>query len=159
MTDTIPNGYYFDRAEFAELLLRTRFPERTERESGVLLAYCVEFIHLYDRVGFSVRVGKGLDPDPTHLPGVQANTTYSTRKRIDMLAMKGPQPVIIEVKDRVTPASLGQILTYRHLYLEEFPDALDPELVIVGRFSDPDTLRAITSAGVPVVLYAGENPP
>jgi hypothetical protein len=152
-------GYDFDATEFAELLLRKFYPEKTDRESGVLRDYLRVHLHEFDRISFSVRIGDGLPPDPAHLPGIQANTARFTKKRMDFLAWAGAQPVIGEVKERVTPSALGQIQTYRHLFREEFPDAPEPRLVVVGRTSDDDTLRALHAYGVDVYLYEGGAAP
>jgi hypothetical protein len=59
-------GYTWDEHEFALLLLRKQYPERTQGESYVIRAYLLEHIHDFDRLTFSKRVGKGLTPDPTH---------------------------------------------------------------------------------------------
>jgi hypothetical protein len=147
------NGYHFGRDDFARVLLMKFYPERTDGESAVIRDFLLDHIDEYDAVDFSVRVGEGIAPDPTHLPGVQRQTVLNSKKRIDVLAWRGPQPVIVEVKQRVTPASLGQILTYRTLWLEENPDGLDPELIVVGRTSDPDTIRSLTAHGVTVYIY------
>src|SRR5262245_8151124 len=104
------------------------YPERTDGESAVIRDFLLEHLEEFDSVDFSVRIGEGITPDPSHLPGVQRQTAFNSKKRIDVLAWRGPQPVIVEVKQRVTPASLGQILTYRNLWLEEHPDGLVPEL-------------------------------
>lgn len=148
-----PNGYHFDRGDFARVLLMKFYPERTDGESAVIRDFLLDHIDEYDSVDFSVRVGEGLTPDPTHLPGVQAQTAFNSKKRIDVLAYRGKQPVIVEVKQRITPASLGQILTYRHLWLQENPDGLVPELVVVGRTSDADTIASLTAHGVTVYVY------
>lgn len=147
------DGYEFGRDALALLLTRTYFPERTQRESAVIRDWLTEHGADYDRFAFSVRVGTGLAPDPEHLPGVQRNTVFSTRKRIDVLAWQGPQPYIIEVKERVNPAALGQLQTYRHLWMEENPDALTPRLIAIGRTSDPDTIRILNANGVDIYLY------
>lgn len=153
------NGYIFTRDQFVQMLARKWFPERTDRESRVLLAFLSRHHQDYDEIRFSVRVGEGLAPDPTHLPAVQQNTAFSTKKRIDCLARSGSHWTIIEVKERVSPASLGQIRTYRHLWLTEHPDAEDPELVVCGAFSDPDTIRALTADGITIYLYPPEESP
>jgi hypothetical protein len=147
------NGYDFSKDDLATLLLRRFYPERTDRESTVIRDFLFAHGAEFDRFSFSVRVGQGTTPDPATLPAVQKNTLFSTRKRIDMLAWRGTQPVIIEVKDNITPASLGQILTYRHLWLEENPGAPEPELVVIGRTTDNDTVRALNAAGVTVYVY------
>jgi hypothetical protein len=143
----------FNAGDFTELLLRKFYPERTDRESGVIRDFLLEHIHDYDRLQFSVRIGEGMTPNPDHLPAVQRNTVFGTQKRIDMLAWSGSQPTIVEVKERVTPASLGQILTYRQLFREDNPVAEDPIWVVIGRYSDEDTLRSLTAHGVTVFLY------
>lgn len=147
------NGYAFDQAEFARLLIMKSYPEKTDDESAVLRDYLLAHLHEFDRVQFSVRVGEGTPADPAHLEGVQRQTAFVTRKRIDMLGWKGTQLFLHEVKQRVQPSALGQIQTYAHLYLEEHPDAPEPTLVVVGRYSDPDTLRVLAANGVTVYLY------
>lgn len=149
---TIP-GYDFARADLAELLLRKFFPERTDRESGIIRDFLLARGGEFDRWSFSVRVGEGVKPDPTHLQEIQANTARFSKKRIDMIAWQGDQAFIIEVKERVSPAVLGQLQTYRHLWLEENPDAKEPKLVAIGRYSDADTLRALNAHGIDVILY------
>lgn len=146
-------GYVYDQNDFATLLLQKSFNEKTEKQSAVLRDYLLEHIHEYDRLEFNVRVGRGLTPDPSHPASTQAQTTYNTQKRIDLLAWRGRQAVIIEAKTRVDPSCLGQILTYRQLWLEDNPDVTEPELVVIGRTSDDDTLRALGAHGVTVYLY------
>src|SRR5262245_13986605 len=148
-----PNGYHFGRDDFARVLLMKFYPERTDGESAVIRDFLLDHLADYDAIDFSVRVGEGIPPDPSHLPGVQRQTTFNSRKRIDILARRGKQPIIVEVKQRVTPASLGQILTYRTLWLEANPDELEPELVVVGRSSDADTIRTLQAHGITVYLY------
>ncbi len=150
----MPQGNYdFDRGDFGLLLIRKAFPERTDGESAVIRAFLLEHLTEFDRITFGKRVGRGELPDPAHLPAIQQQTLLNTQKRIDLLAYRGRQPIVIEVKQRVTPAALGQILTYRLHLLEEMPDAPEPELVVVGRESDADTIRALTGHGVTVYLY------
>lgn len=146
-------GYTWDANEFALLLLRKQYPERTQGESFVIRAFLLEHLPEFDRLTFSKRVGKGLTPDPAHPENVRRNTTFSTQLRIDILGWQGRRPIIIEVKQRITPATLGQILTYRHHLLEEFPDALEPGLVAVGREAVDDAVTALQAHGVTVYLY------
>lgn len=151
------DGYTVNSLELARYVVAKHFPERTDRETAVILAFVAAHGDEFDTWTFAKRVGQGLAPNPEHLPAVQQNTAFSTKKRIDMLAWSGPQPTIIEVKERVTPASLGQILTYRQFFLEENPDAQEPALVVIGRYSDEDTIRALTRHGVTVYLYPLED--
>lgn len=150
-------GYEYGSADLATLLIRRAFPERTDRESTIIRDFLLARGAAYDRYEFSVRVGQGATPDPSHLPGVQAATVFNTRKRIDMIVWQGTQPTVIEVKERVSPAVLGQLRTYRHLLLEDRPDMREPALATIGRYSDDDTIRVLTAEGIDVYLYPHDD--
>lgn len=152
------NGYRFTRDDFPTLLRAARYPEQTVRQSDLIRAYFEFHLDEFDSVTFEFRVGAGVPPDPSHLPGVQAQTENVTRQRIDVLGWSGSRPTIVEAKDRVTPSALGQVLTYRLHIIKEFPDAPEPELVVIGRVSDPDTIGPLNAHGVVVYLYPDAQP-
>jgi hypothetical protein len=147
------DGYNFPADRLAELLLRRFYPERTDAESAIMRDFLLAHGGEYDGFAFSVRVGKGQPVDPAHLPGVQRATTYNTRKRIDMCLWQRGRLTIAEVKKQIGPGVLGQLRTYRQLFLEEHPEVEDVQLAAIGRFSDPDTLRVLSAEGVDVYLY------
>lgn len=149
----LTNGYTFQRDEFPALLKMQRYPEQTQAQTEVMRAYFTQHLDEFDAVTFEFRLGDGLPADPTHLPSVQKQTVYLTQQRIDILARSGSRLTIIESKSRVTPSSLGQVLSYRLLVMKEFPDAPEPELVVIGRQSDQDTIDALTAHGASVFLY------
>ena len=151
------NGYDFPDTNLATLLLRRWFPERTDRESTIIRDWLQARGRDFDRFSFSVKVGQGATADPSHLDGVQRQVAEASKKRIDVIAWQGPQPYIIEVKERVTPGALGQVQTYAHLWMEEHPDSARPRLQIIARYADDDTLRVLRSHGVDVFLYTASN--
>jgi hypothetical protein len=150
-------GYAYASSDLATLLLKRAYNEATDKQSAVMRDYLLAHGTEFDRFAFSVHVGQGLTPNPDHPPNVQKATAYSTQKRIDLVAWRGTRPVLIEAKSRVDPSCLGQILTYRQLWLEDNPDAPDPELVVIGRTSDDDTIRALQAHGITVLLYAAPS--
>lgn len=150
----IQNGYWFTAADLPSLVVQTYFPERTAGESAILRDYLQAHGGEFDRFGFSVRVGQALQPDPTHLIGVQKSTIYSSRKRLDLVGVREPLHTLIEAKRRIEPSALGQILTYRRLYVEDNPSVTATELVVIGRYSDTDTIRSLNAHGVHVYIYA-----
>jgi len=146
-------GYEFLRDQFPELLIRRFFPEKTDRESGLLKEFLARHLHKYDRVSFSVRIGEGIKPDPDHLPGIQHSTTFSSRRRIDMVLWRGEQVTICEAKDRLRHDVLGQLLSDRQLWLEERPDDAEPKLIAIGRTSDEETERILSAHGIESYIY------
>jgi hypothetical protein len=152
-------GYRYDRKDFALLMLRKFFPERTDGESWVIKAYLEAHLSEYDAITFAKRVGRGITPNPEHLAAVQQGGVFSSLLKIDILAWRGNQPVLIEVKQHVTPASLGQILTYRFHFMQEFPDAPEPELIVVGRDANEDAVTALQAHNITVYLYPNAHAP
>ena len=147
------DAYSYDALKFADLLIAKRYPERTDGESKVIRAYLMEHITEYEHLDFSVRIGTAVVPDPAHPQSVQDGAVFSSKLRIDILGWRGGGLDLIEVKQRITPASLGQILTYRHVLQRELPDAPEPRLVVVGREASPDAVDALTAHGVTVYVY------
>ena len=153
MTIDTTNGYWFTALDLPALQVQSYYPERTTNESHVIRDYLNAHGAEFDQIGFSVRVGQSLQPDPTHLIGVQKSTIYSSRKRIDVVGVKGDYVTLVEAKARVEPSALGQILTYRLLWLQDNPGARDPKLVIIGRYTDQDTQKSLNAHGVDVYIY------
>ena len=148
------DGYDYGPASFAELLIARWYPEKTDHETALLKDYLLAHLQEFDRIRFSARVGLGTPVDPTHLPGIQKMTAFSTRNKIDMIGWNGRQVTLIEAKKRVGHAVMGQLLTDRQLWVEEHPDEPEPTLVAIGRESDDDALRVLTNHGITVYLYA-----
>lgn len=147
------NGYWFTRADLPQLQIQTFYPERTGNESAVLRDFLTAHGDEYDRFGFSIRIGQSANPDPSHLIGVQRSTIWSNRKRIDLVCLSGANVTLVEAKMRIEPGALGQILTYRKLWLEDHPESADPRLIVIGRYSDQDTIRSLTAHNVTVYIY------
>lgn len=147
------NGYWFTAADLPKLQVAKYYPERTSKESDVIRDYLNAHGADFEQIGFSVRCGQALKPDPTHLIGVQKSTIYSSRKRIDVVGVFGGQVTLVEAKARIEPSALGQILTYRKLWMQDNPGVGEPRLVLIGRYSDTDTVDACTAHGVNVFIY------
>jgi hypothetical protein len=149
----IVNGYWFTLADLPKLVVQNYYPERTVGESAVIRAYLENHGGEYERFGFSVRVGQSLTPDPSHLIGVQKSMIYSSRKRVDLVGVLGNVHTLIEAKRRIEPGAIGQIQTYRLLYLEDNPDVEVGRLLLIGRYTDGDTQRSANAHGVDVLIY------
>src|SRR5215831_14050 len=146
-------GETISRQDLLPVFLGMLFPERTPRESSLIADFLQAHIHEYDRFAFSVRVGKGVPPNPDHLPGVQRQSVRNSQMRIDVMTWQGEQPFIFEVKERAIHAALGQVQTYSHLWQEDHPDAPAPILGVIARTIEPDMERVFQTNGVTVYLY------
>jgi hypothetical protein len=151
------NGYDYDRTTATELLSRLQFPEFAPRESALIGDFLTVHVSEYDRWSMSVRVGEGTPPNPDHLEGIQRAAAFSSRKRIDLIGWQGDQATLFEVKGRIVHHVLGQLITYRTLWLKENPDAREPRLAAIGRVIDPDVAPILADHGITVYLYPAED--
>ncbi len=147
------SGYTWNANEFAELLIRKSYPERTDSESALLRDYLLEHLGEFDRIEFSVRVGTPITPDPTHLEGVQRQALLNSLKRIDMVGYSGQQATLVEAKTVVSHAVMGQLLMDRQLWMQQFPDAPEPRLVAIGRRGTAQDAGVLNAHGIDVYLY------
>jgi len=61
-----------------------------------------------------------------------------TSKRIDAVAETPSNIYVIEIKDRLRPSAVGQALTYKTLYEEQFKPEKPVIATILTKLSDPD---------------------
>ena len=146
-------GYLFTESEFAELLIRRSYPERTDLESALIRDYLLEHLSEFDRVEFSVRIGEGLTPDPSHLPAVQRNAVESSKKRIDLVGWFGHLVTLVEAKTVISHAVMGQLLMDRTVWMQQHPDDVEPRLVAIGRRGTPQDIDVLRAHGIDVYLY------
>lgn len=102
-------------------------------ETAVAQQYLIAHANDYDRVELNVGLGPGLDLGPGFEPWVQKAATASTKPRADMILYSGNTPTIVEVKDRISPSVMGQLLTYWHILREDNPSLLNVYKVVAGR--------------------------
>jgi hypothetical protein len=63
---------------------------------------------------------------------------HITAKRVDAVAETDAHIYVIEIKDRLRPSAVGQALTYKYLYEEQFSPLKPVVATIVTEFGDPD---------------------
>ncbi len=146
-------GYDYTREQIPKLLELGIIPEQPRPESTVILAFLAAHGELYDRFSFSVRVGPGRPANPEHDAGVQFSTTFSSMKRLDMLAWSGQSMTLFEAKYRLSADALGKLMMYRQLLMEELPDVAEPKLVALAKYADDVILGVFSSQGIDVYLF------
>lgn len=127
---------------------RTRFPGLALREILILIAWLQKHESEYDRVEGNVRVGKGDDPGPSVPEYLRRMAILNSQKRIDAVAWKGQQALLIEVKQRAKMADVGQLLGYQVLFEQDHPDLAAPSLLIVAASAVPEIEALLTAQSV-----------
>lgn len=127
---------------------RERFPAMLPDEILVFKAWLRLHEKEYDSFDFNVRIGKGEDAGPTFSDTVREAWRKNTQLRVDAVAFAGGVPTLIEVKREAGPASVGQLLTYRAVWMLEQRSAVPPILLLVASSFTPNVLPAIRETGI-----------
>lgn len=73
-------------------------------------------------------------------------------KRIDVVAFLSPSTVdLVEVKSENVPAALGQLITYKQLFKDTYPQFLTVSLLLVTDHNDPDLLPILKLHNVKLI--------
>lgn len=94
-----------------------------------------------------------LQPLPEYITDAEA-TLWSrlTSKRIDAVAETPVEIFTIEIKDRLRPSAVGQALTYKTLYEEQFAPHKPVIAAIVTEFDDLDMQHVCSVYNIKVFL-------
>jgi len=104
-----------------------------------------------EKVWYDVHCGLGLP-----VPGGKQSIEYKiaqgvTRKRIDVVCTVKNEIWIIEIKPHANMGALGQIITYRKLFTEEYQTELKIVPVILCWTVDPDVAETLYKIGVTIL--------
>lgn len=110
--------------------------------------FLVKYGRNFTKYRYDVHVGKGIGKVPGYSKTIQNMAVHLTQKRIDVVAARGNQIWLIEIKDRASMAAIGQLLTYRELYYRKYGYGTVEGLIVVAESSDPDVAEIIERFGI-----------
>lgn len=107
------------------------YPHMGEFDQVIWNRFIKAFPDAYNYCRYDVAVGPGPQFDPTvnHDTGGDAYRLY--QRRIDVVAHKDDEVDIVEVKRRAGASAVGQLKMYRMYYMQDYPSAKTPKLVLV----------------------------
>jgi len=121
-------------------------------EQGVARRWLTAHGAEFDSIEFNVRLGDG-EPCPPDTEEYLAKCwRENTQKRADLVAIAGGLATIVEVKDRITPGAVGQILTYKMLWNRQYPSIPIARLVVIGRSIISEIGELFRSQGVDIEI-------
>lgn len=135
---------------------RLRYPGMLPREIIVWRQWLKLHEHEYDHFDYNTRIGQGHDPGPTWPENYRRMAIMNSQKRVDVVGWKGQEPTIIEVKDRAGASAIGQLVTYKPIWVQTFPDLPPPRLALVVNRLQPDILPIIQVAGIQLFIVAAD---
>lgn len=102
----------------------------------------------FERCDYDVLCGTGAPTNPDHPPEMQRDHTILTQKKIDVVAYAGDSTYVIEVGPVADARKLGQILTYKSLYMLDHPEARDVFAMVICREVEREMQQMFDQQGI-----------
>ena len=131
---------------------RLRYPHLLGKDKIIWDVFIRKFPDLFDTVDYDLHVGSGISSNTVEDIDKTDQWKNLTQKRIDAVGYKDGHPSIIEVKDRVGLATLGQVLGYKFLFMREHPNIDSLSLIVVTGSCGPDDLDILKHYNVKIFI-------
>lgn len=128
------------------------YPHMKPRDIAIWERFIEKYPDYFERVQYDVPCGTGPDFDTLidDYTGAHAEKLY--KKKIDVVAFRGANISIIEVKPSAGASAVGQVRMYKHLYLADYSPPDEPELLIITDKADKDFERFAKAEGVGIFV-------
>lgn len=110
---------------------------------------------LFEELWYDVHVGRAMGVPAESPAYMQAVADGVSRKRIDVVGRIGSTLYIIEIKPEANMKGIGQVVTYRDLFVKEFAVPGPVVGMMVATTCDCDILDTATEEGVQIIALEG----
>lgn len=118
------------------------------RDIEVWERFIEKYGSLYNEFTYDVRVGKKTWVHPAWKPEYKYGARILSKLRIDVVGTRDSTIDIIEVKPRFDPSAIGQVLTYKNAYINDFPPSKAVRAVVVAEKASPNVLSVASQLNV-----------
>lgn len=130
------------------------YPHMMDEDTAVWSKYLADQVVRLKAVWYDVKVGQPVQPtDPIDKMAVSIARGL-TRKRIDVVVQVGGGYWVVEVKPVANYVALGQVISYRRLFIEEYRPDGDVIAVIVCNEVDSDVFEDFEASGVGLITVS-----
>ena len=129
-----------------------QFPHLRGREIEIWQRFLALHPDRFTSLNYDVRVGQGIEFPGSTTVALKSMAEALTKQRIDVVSQSGGQTTLIEIAPGAGTDSLGQLLVYRRLWVEEHATEPLPALMLVTDVDRPDIRRASEAEGVEMVI-------
>lgn len=138
--------------------VRAKYVHMLAEDHSTWTAFLYGHPEEFDEVWYDVHVGQPMAVPAGSPDYLRAVADGVSRKRIDVVAVSGGVWYVIEVKKHANMESVGQVITYRDLFVKEF-DLVGPcHARVIGTTCDGDILDTAKSMNVEVIALEGVTP-
>ncbi|MEM4976305.1 MAG: hypothetical protein QXT64_03155 [Desulfurococcaceae archaeon] len=130
--------------------VRPSYPHFSELENRLWTAFLLRTDMKFVKLEYDVRVGSGNMPSYPLPPDIEAMWRALTQLRIDVVAHRIAEIWIFEVKGRAGRSALGQVLSYKRWYEEQYKPTKPVKVGIVCQEVDQNMIPIFEEYGVDI---------
>ena len=127
---------------------RGNYPHMFPNDKEVWERFLNKYGNNYKGFYYDVICGEESERFPHWKENYQKMARILSKLRIDAVGVKENGVDIIEVKPRGNMAAVGQLLTYRKCYMEEYKPTGNVEAIIVCKDIDPNIIPVADANGI-----------
>lgn len=133
-------------------ILLYKYPRMSPKDVDIWKRFLMLHQSMFNSFDYDLPVGNGEDPGPEFEPNLRKDFIDLTKKRIDVVGYKDGTPTIIEVKPRASSTALGQLLTYKTLFIQSHPSFQTVPLMVVTEFINTEEQEIFNSHNIKVFV-------
>lgn len=99
---------------------------------------------------YNVRLGPSRPAPPGYPENISRMWELNNALRADAIGMRGEEIWLFEVKRRLEPGNVGQILAYAEILKKEIFSVSDLHLKLIGESADPGTREQAKQLGIDI---------
>lgn len=131
---------------------RAEYPHMNKRDKEIWERFIDKYPDVYKQCQYDFHVGEAPPFNTLDDDGTDRNQDMLYRLRIDVIAGSPLGVDIIEVKPSAGPATIGQIKSYKMLYVRDEEPAGDVGMIIVTDKENPNMQWLCAQEGVKLIV-------
>jgi hypothetical protein len=117
------------------------FPGMQPLDTKVWRTFIEQFPNYFDACDYNYRVGIGTNTDPDASDSHNMMIKMNSKLKIDVIGVKGDRFSIVEVKEYMLPAAVGQLLVYQDCFHRDTNYLIKANLICLCNYVHPDVAR------------------
>lgn len=131
---------------------RYHYPHMKPADVAIWERFIAASPDAYETCQYDVHVGSPPPFDPTVNDATGGDASALYKRKIDVVAHKGGQTDIIELKPSAGTSALGQVRGYVTLYKRDVDSASSPRAVLITDVLGPDMQELARTMGVKLII-------
>lgn len=129
-----------------------RYPHMLPEERRIWSKFITGKERNYLKLTYDLHLGYGVFPPYDASPQLKAVIESTSKKRVDAIGESVNQITIFEVKPRGGMSAMGQLLTYKDLFIKEYHPSKPIKLALVCERLEPDVSSTLQANGIEIFI-------